>query len=675
MNFLQKILVVLFILISGSLKASEVTDLYENEEFDAAYRLGYAKALNGDTESLFIIGKILIGGDGSSEENVKKGLKFIKSAAEDDYQKAIIFLAINYEEGEFSKKNNKLALKYYEKCAENGSSKCKKKRDKLYIKLTGEISKKTCKTYNKKDKKLANKIARCIVSGHLEGNASSYYLISFDKGNINDFLKAADRMLKPESGANLMILAKKLPNFYEKASKNQVKKLSKISKKYGYDFKSCNIKKSKLGFKSKGNPLSCVFAAIAGDTKASPIVSKWWRDGDKGLPKSKKIALLMMENAESGDDVDFASILKSLENDPRAHFKKAKSFLSSSPLSKTIIGKELKLEAKLLAAGKPTEFASKEEDIGVVLSNIDWNVLKPKTISDLIYLFKTDYKEDEVMSEVISSSKVVRNMNKIPFSEDVYINLIKQDDSQYARQFLETKIYNDCNALKFATNKNEFEIEIIQKAQKKLAGKCMKVVSPSKKGKKSMQALMMQAEVDFDKNKVLIEVRLNRKNSCSDYQIYLTEEWRLGENHQYLDVDFDRLGKICANDSTVIYKKAEIAFNNQDYDEAHELSEKACDSKQAIGCEIIATIIKDRLSANARAYAPEEIKSVVINFLMQGHEAGDDKSTAMLFDLYNQNPIFSSYSSTSQAEEMIKILRKKNSLAAKVRKKNRLFFK
>ncbi len=45
MNFLQKILVVLFILISGSLKAGEVTDLYENEEFDSAYRLGYAKAL------------------------------------------------------------------------------------------------------------------------------------------------------------------------------------------------------------------------------------------------------------------------------------------------------------------------------------------------------------------------------------------------------------------------------------------------------------------------------------------------------------------------------------------------------------------------------------------------------------------------------------------------------
>ena len=33
MYFLQKILFLLFILISGSLKAGEVTDLYENEEF------------------------------------------------------------------------------------------------------------------------------------------------------------------------------------------------------------------------------------------------------------------------------------------------------------------------------------------------------------------------------------------------------------------------------------------------------------------------------------------------------------------------------------------------------------------------------------------------------------------------------------------------------------------
>ena len=50
-------------------------------------------------------------------------------------------------------------------------------------------------------------------------------------------------MLKPKSGANLNPLVQKLPEFYEKASDKQINKLSKIANKYGYDFKSCNIKK------------------------------------------------------------------------------------------------------------------------------------------------------------------------------------------------------------------------------------------------------------------------------------------------------------------------------------------------------------------------------------------------------------------------------------------------
>ena len=118
--------------LSSSLNAGEVNDLYENEQFDAAYRAGYAKALTGDAESKFIIGQIFLNGYGSSEQNTNKGLKFIKSAAdEDEYLKAIIFLAKNYEEGEYTKKNDKLALKYYEKCSEAGSSQCKKKRNKF----------------------------------------------------------------------------------------------------------------------------------------------------------------------------------------------------------------------------------------------------------------------------------------------------------------------------------------------------------------------------------------------------------------------------------------------------------------------------------------------------------------------------------------------------------------
>ena len=667
MNFLQKILVVLFILISGSLKAGEVTDLYENEEFDAAYRLGYAKALNGDPESLFIIGKILIGGEGSSEENVKKGLKFVKSAADDDYQKAIIFLAINYEEGEFSKQNNKLALKYYEKCAENGSSKCKKKRDKLYIKLSGAISKKACKSYNKRDKKLANKIARCIVSGHLEGNASSYYLISFDKGNTNDFIKAANRMLKPKSGANLNPLVQKLPEFYEKASDKQINKLSKIANKYGYDFKSCNIKKSKLGFKSKGNPLSCVFAAIAGDTQASPIVAKWWRDGDKGLPKSREMGLAMMKNAETGDNVNYAAILKGLEDNPKDHFKKAKSFLLSSPLSKKIIGKELKLEAELLAAEAPFEFTEDPKDIGVVLGHIDWNVLKPKIIAKLIYLFKTDYKDE--IPNVISSSIVIKNMKEIQFSKKLFVELIKQKDSSYAHKFLKERIFGDCDALKYAlNNKNSHKIpiETIQQAQMMTGTKCIQIPS---KNKKSMDILMKQAEIDFDANKVPIELSLKVNNPCPNYNQFLQNKNRIGLKVDLLDVDFNKLNKQCVKDTAVLYERAQQAYFKKNFDLAHKLSKQSCNAKNAKGCELIASILQRRQSSAAKRFAFNETGPAMINYLKKGHKAKDDKSSAMLFDLYNQNPITSQTSNFKEAQKLIDYLSTRESVAAQVRVK------
>ena len=94
-------------------KAGEVTDLFENDEYDAAFRIGYADALNGDEESKFIIGKIYLDGLGSAKKNITKGLKLIKSAANDDYIKAAEFLGNNYYNGEYSDQNKRLALKYY----------------------------------------------------------------------------------------------------------------------------------------------------------------------------------------------------------------------------------------------------------------------------------------------------------------------------------------------------------------------------------------------------------------------------------------------------------------------------------------------------------------------------------------------------------------------------------
>ena len=60
---LKKLLILLFLFsFPNALLAKNVSEFYENEDYDAAYRSGYAEALSGDPESSFILGKILIDG-------------------------------------------------------------------------------------------------------------------------------------------------------------------------------------------------------------------------------------------------------------------------------------------------------------------------------------------------------------------------------------------------------------------------------------------------------------------------------------------------------------------------------------------------------------------------------------------------------------------------------------
>ena len=126
---LKKLFVLFFLLtFPNALLAKNALEFYENEDYDAAYRAAYAEALSGDAESSFIIGKILIDGKGSTNENLNKGIQFITSAAESDYLKAVIFLAKDYEEGKYASKSSSKSLKYYEQCEKlGGPSSCNKK--------------------------------------------------------------------------------------------------------------------------------------------------------------------------------------------------------------------------------------------------------------------------------------------------------------------------------------------------------------------------------------------------------------------------------------------------------------------------------------------------------------------------------------------------------------------
>ena len=230
--FKKLLLIISFVILSSNLSfADKVSKLFNNGSYDAAFRAGYADALAGDSESSFIIGKILIDGKGSAKENISKGIEFIKSSAKSNYLKAVIFLAENYDEGNYTSENKAKALAYYEQCEKlRGSSKCSKKVTTLRIASSGEISKKSCVRYNKNNKKNFLKIGRCIARNYLDGNASSYFLKAFDNGQTSAFLLASNRMLKVKD-IDLMPLVGRIPEFKNKANTLQKQKFIKQIKK------------------------------------------------------------------------------------------------------------------------------------------------------------------------------------------------------------------------------------------------------------------------------------------------------------------------------------------------------------------------------------------------------------------------------------------------------------
>ena len=56
----------------------------------------YSLAISDDKIGQYVIGRILIEGLGSSEQDKKKDLSFLKLSAKQDYLKAILFLADNF---------------------------------------------------------------------------------------------------------------------------------------------------------------------------------------------------------------------------------------------------------------------------------------------------------------------------------------------------------------------------------------------------------------------------------------------------------------------------------------------------------------------------------------------------------------------------------------------------
>ena len=115
-----------------------------------------------------------------------------------------------------------------------------------------------------------------------------------------------------------------------------------------------------------------------------------------------------------------------------------------------------------------------------------------------------------------------------------------------------------------------------------------------------------------------------------------------------------------------MYERANKAYDKGKYDLAHKLSAQSCNSKKAIGCELLGILIKKELSKIAMGIPANKKRGKIINYLEKGHKAGDDKSSAMLFDIYNGGFLFGN---VEKANKLIEYLSTRESKAAEIRLK------
>ena len=668
------LLVLLILLYPNSLLGADVSKLFKAGSYDSAFRSGYADALSGDPESSFIIGKIFIDGRGSVKENISRGIEFIESSAKKKYLKAIIFLAKNYEEGNYTSENKTKALVYYEQCEKlGGPNECSKKVTGLRVASSGEISKKSCVRYNKTNKKNFLKIGRCISRNFLDGNASSYFLKAFDNGNSGAFLLASQRMLKAKD-IDLMPIAKRIPEFKNKANKSQQNKFIKQILRFGYDGSFCGKVSKKNRFskekKSNGNDAACVLAAEAGDDQAVTIAYEWWKNGTNGFSKQVKYAKKLLNKLEGNENVDIAQLLKKYENDPRLHFEKSMEFINSKKLNKKIVSKELKLELGLIAENRIDDFAKEYRDIADVIEYIDWKVLDDKILAKFYLFYMNELKDED---DLLTAPRVKKNIKKIPYTKSFISSLGSlKGGGELANDFLTTAIFNNCDALNYAIkNRDELDIsrEIISEAQSSSLKKC-----DFKIAKQSMKELLRIAKRDLDSVKIFIDKRLNHRLPCGDYSDFL--QYNRNDPSDF-DVDYESLNDQCSSFPVVAYKLATKLYVNEFYDEAYEYAIKGCESEdhptKSEGCDLLAMMIIEGKTTETENMNYNNRMSEALVYLNIGHEKGDIKSTAYLHDISDKNRIFSKHADPDLAKEILPLLEKSKTIHAKIQVRKKCF--
>ena len=655
------------IFLSGNVIANDGMKLINNKDYDGAFRASYAEALDGDYISQYTVGKILLEGLGTAEPNINQAMEYLKLSIKAGHGPAALYVARQYESGEFLSKNDAKALKYYETAKSLGVSKVNQKILTLTKLVKGTTSKDACKQYNVKDPKLSATLARCAEKEFIAGPAYKFWLINFDQGTPESLIKAANELLRQQ---NFAVAADKIinriPEFTFSASDEQLSKMQKLILSLGIDSSTCEAKKNSLGFANNVDPQRCALAAAAGEFKAIQNASSWWMNGENGLPKNKQYAKYLLDELQKdpSSPIDPEQILKNYEGEPREHWKLAKQFLQDNPLNIDRVSNSLKTEIELIAEGAAPDFAQNEEDVVKVLEIINWNSesLSDQLLAKALHKLDTDYADQPLLQ----NKKILTNRSKLQFKPGWVLEVAKID-TKLAKKYVDHYIFEDCNALTFA-----FEnISLVTKeklADTTMVDECKANSSLAASDNPARFAIELMLE--FKDGQALDE-------QCEPYGKYLRNKKLVSEHFTGIMppvlLDPYTINEVCNkvngnvayfNAMRLIDKKQSI--NSTETKKSYELASVACDLQTWEGCNLASYIVNKHPT---RLGFPEGTKtnSIAEKYAYIGWEDGKNEVSRLhIYDLMISGLLVSK-KEMAAADKLLDELLAKGLLGAEIR--------
>jgi len=665
MNILR--IIALLIIISVKTTSASVdqgTLSFNNENYDKAFRSLYVHALEDNKNAQFLIGKIYLNGLGSAEQNVNKGLDFIKKSIDNGNMNAALFLSNSYEKGEIVGKDIAKALSYLQIAVDLGAGNKQKEILRLTTLVEGKTSKNSCLLYSKNDRSRVKDLISCMNKGYVEGDIIKYYKWDFeDNNNLNSIYNAVKLLIDEDSKYyNLDDVIEFIPLFVMNASDDDLKKWQKLFSDGRFKSEDCIGENDGFVQKPLTEPVKCILAAESGQQQAIQTVIPWWFNGDYGLPLEKAYAEVLRNQLDASSDP--LIVCKTLREIPSDHFQCLKDVASSNEFFVEKIADELFLEVNQINNSKYETFPGGATDIKFVLNYVNYDVLEPSDFSKIYLKIFTDpafikngFDKDPLINQKLSEAK----FDPYRYQE------INKNNSIIALQYIEKYMMADCNAVQYASS----NLNLLKNINSSLYNQAVSDCGIND------AADQFQTVLNSDQNSAikLLQDQLSKNDYdefCKNSEAFV--ETNTQTFYESLPEDLSKGMLQQCNNSLVI--KSNFAINNYisgypNLDLIFEDLEYTCEEKIASSCSYAAYIFMfEKIDANRSFRTGNNSsgkRSRAYTLALRGCDLGDNPSCAVAYDVLTHKQLVGTVLPSSEKEYIFNLLSERYSDAFLIR--------